>query len=441
MVLHADQGYATEPWPPVPLAVNVGWILDDFTEEVGATRYVPGSHRAGGNPDPERTYETVPVEAPAGSLLVMDGRIWHQSGINRTPDPSPGGAVRLLRPLLDPPPGQLERLPRPRGGGVAQPGVPRPARLPHRLRRPARRPPAGAGGECGRDARGDLPELRRAYREDGAICVPGLLDPAALALARAAFDWSVAHPGPAASRPFEGIDGAFYQDLCNPVAPLERALPGVLHGTPVAELVTGLWDDPAIWFMYEQVFLKEGGENRRTPWHQDAPYLSVEGDHLAVVWISLRPRAPGRLARVRARARTGPRCYNTSAFDPDRRDGRRSTRACPGCPTSRPTGRRSTSSRGRWSRATPSCSTRPCCTAARRPIPAAGAARSRLRLLRSRRRVRRAAGQRRGADGRGAPRAPGAGHAVPARGVPRTDGRRNRSRSARRWPWPGDRTG
>jgi hypothetical protein len=86
MVLHADQGYATEPWPPVPLAVNVGWILDDFTDEVGATRFVPGSHRAGGNPDPERTYETVPIEAPAGSILVMDGRVWHQSGINRTPD-------------------------------------------------------------------------------------------------------------------------------------------------------------------------------------------------------------------------------------------------------------------------------------------------------------------------------------------------------------------
>ena len=46
--------------------------------------------------------------------------------------------------------------------------------------------------------RADLPELRRAYREDGAICVRGLLDPAGLALAEAAFDWSVAHPGPAA---------------------------------------------------------------------------------------------------------------------------------------------------------------------------------------------------------------------------------------------------
>jgi fumagillin biosynthesis dioxygenase len=86
MVLHADQGYATEPWPPVPLAVNVGWILDDFSEEVGATRYVPKSHLLGRNPDPARHYESVSVEAPAGSILVMDGRVWHQSGINRTTD-------------------------------------------------------------------------------------------------------------------------------------------------------------------------------------------------------------------------------------------------------------------------------------------------------------------------------------------------------------------
>ncbi|MEO5723379.1 MAG: phytanoyl-CoA dioxygenase family protein [Ilumatobacteraceae bacterium] len=86
MLLHADQGYATEPWPPVPLAVNVGWLLDDFTAEVGATQYVPGSHLMGHNPEPGTSYETVSVEAPAGSLLVMDGRIWHQSGINSTSD-------------------------------------------------------------------------------------------------------------------------------------------------------------------------------------------------------------------------------------------------------------------------------------------------------------------------------------------------------------------
>jgi ectoine hydroxylase-related dioxygenase (phytanoyl-CoA dioxygenase family) len=43
--------------------------------------------------------------------------------------------------------------------------------------------------------------------------------------------------------------------------------------------------------MYEQVFLKEGGESRRTPWHQDSSYLSVGGDDLAVAWITFDAQA------------------------------------------------------------------------------------------------------------------------------------------------------
>jgi ectoine hydroxylase-related dioxygenase (phytanoyl-CoA dioxygenase family) len=91
MVLHADQGYATEPWPPVPLAVNVGWMIDDFTEEVGATRFVPGSHRARGNPEPGVAYDTVAMEGPAGSMMIMDGRVWHTSGANTTKDRTRAG--------------------------------------------------------------------------------------------------------------------------------------------------------------------------------------------------------------------------------------------------------------------------------------------------------------------------------------------------------------
>ena len=86
MALHADQGYAPPPWPPTPLAVNVGWILDDYTEAVGATRYVPGSHLLGHGPEPGNRHETAGIEAPAGSLVVMDGRLWHQTGVNATAD-------------------------------------------------------------------------------------------------------------------------------------------------------------------------------------------------------------------------------------------------------------------------------------------------------------------------------------------------------------------
>lgn len=84
MQIHADQGYVPPPWPPQPLACNVAWLLDDFTEENGGTRHVPRSHLRGTNPAPADEADTVAIVAPAGSMLVMDGRLWHQTGANRS---------------------------------------------------------------------------------------------------------------------------------------------------------------------------------------------------------------------------------------------------------------------------------------------------------------------------------------------------------------------
>lgn len=86
MQMHADQGYVPSPWPAQPLACNVAWLLDDFTPENGGTRYVPGSQHFGHNPDPALEQTSVAISAPAGSLLIMDGRVWHQTGDNQTQD-------------------------------------------------------------------------------------------------------------------------------------------------------------------------------------------------------------------------------------------------------------------------------------------------------------------------------------------------------------------
>lgn len=88
MAMHADQGYVPSPWPHKPLACNVAWLLDDFTADNGGTCYVPDSHLIGHGPDDNVHYETLAIEAPAGSLMIMDGRLWHQTGQNRTADGS-----------------------------------------------------------------------------------------------------------------------------------------------------------------------------------------------------------------------------------------------------------------------------------------------------------------------------------------------------------------
>lgn len=88
MNLHSDQALAVPgPWFH-PWAVNVIWCLDDVHDANGATRYLPGSHRFTSMDDvPADAMErTVAFEAPAGSFIVMEGRLWHTSGCNVTED-------------------------------------------------------------------------------------------------------------------------------------------------------------------------------------------------------------------------------------------------------------------------------------------------------------------------------------------------------------------
>jgi hypothetical protein len=59
---------------------NCNWLLTDYTKENGALAVVPGSHRRTHRPDVfklEGVDEAIPIEAPAGSLVVFHGNLWH----------------------------------------------------------------------------------------------------------------------------------------------------------------------------------------------------------------------------------------------------------------------------------------------------------------------------------------------------------------------------
>jgi ectoine hydroxylase-related dioxygenase (phytanoyl-CoA dioxygenase family) len=89
MYMHFDQDYVPQPWPSTSLVANIIWMLDDFTEENGATRFVRGSHRedhAGWTPEymKQRAAEAIAVGGKAGSLVCLDGRVLHQTGANTT---------------------------------------------------------------------------------------------------------------------------------------------------------------------------------------------------------------------------------------------------------------------------------------------------------------------------------------------------------------------
>ena len=95
-MIHRDRG-VVQPFVRQALQSRFIWCLDDFTEENGATRMVPGSHAWGAEHWIDMTgasvYESVPAEAPRGSLIVYTDCILHGAGANRSQDSSRAGVI------------------------------------------------------------------------------------------------------------------------------------------------------------------------------------------------------------------------------------------------------------------------------------------------------------------------------------------------------------
>lgn len=74
-----------DPHPPYIIKANSIWMIDDFTNENGATQVVPRSHLLRRRPTTDEAIDhpdLVTVIAPRGSVLITHGALWHRSGSN-----------------------------------------------------------------------------------------------------------------------------------------------------------------------------------------------------------------------------------------------------------------------------------------------------------------------------------------------------------------------
>ena len=86
--IHPDWGDRVEPGDYY--VCNSIWLVDEFTEENGATRIVPGSHLSKKIPkdqmeDPRKPHpDEVKLIAPAGTVIVFNSHAWHGGTQNRS---------------------------------------------------------------------------------------------------------------------------------------------------------------------------------------------------------------------------------------------------------------------------------------------------------------------------------------------------------------------
>ena len=81
--------------------LGVTIALDDFTEENGATYFLPKSHVLNTPPDEEYFYKHAKrFIAPAGSVWFFNARIWHAGGDNKTQQWRHGLTLNMCRPYM-----------------------------------------------------------------------------------------------------------------------------------------------------------------------------------------------------------------------------------------------------------------------------------------------------------------------------------------------------
>ncbi len=89
---HVDYPYWSKqpPWPTTMQAGQTIWMLDDFTEENGATGVVPGSHRRGHPPEEPRNVwreDGKIMTGKAGSVVLAHGAWYHTARPNQSDEP------------------------------------------------------------------------------------------------------------------------------------------------------------------------------------------------------------------------------------------------------------------------------------------------------------------------------------------------------------------
>ncbi len=103
-----NAGSLPAPYPDLCMHITTIWMLSDFRAQTGGTLLISGSHHMNNNPtgvgswDELTPYPTeINASGKAGSVLVLDSRLWHATAPNTSDQPRVAVVVRYAPWWLD----------------------------------------------------------------------------------------------------------------------------------------------------------------------------------------------------------------------------------------------------------------------------------------------------------------------------------------------------
>lgn len=122
------------------------------------------------------------------------------------------------------------------------------------------------------------------YRRDGAVPIRGVFKDWVERL-RSAIETCLAEPSSDARIYDSPGGGRFLNDYCRWTN--VRELNDFVFNSPAAAIAAQLMGAKTVRLFHDHILVKEPGADTPTPWHQDAPYYSVEGPMTCSLWIPL----------------------------------------------------------------------------------------------------------------------------------------------------------
>lgn len=120
--------------------------------------------------------------------------------------------------------------------------------------------------------------------QDGAVTLRGLLDAGWIQRLRAAVAQALAAPT-ALGHQFVSAEGSFHSDMY-----LSQSFPefqAFAAEGPVAAALGGLAGLPLVRLFTDELLVKAPRTSQATPWHHDAPFWPLRGQHIYSAWIPL----------------------------------------------------------------------------------------------------------------------------------------------------------